>query len=62
MKRSILIAFDKMGDSLSTLNAQFAYRLMNLCVKSEPVSLLSVNAVIEGECLRIEECGSSSWR
>lgn len=60
MKRSILIAFDKMGDSLSTLNAQFAYRLMNLCVKSEPVSLLSVNAVIEGECLRIEECAQVS--
>ena len=29
-----------LGDALSTLNAQFAYRLMNLCVKAEPVSLL----------------------
>ena len=32
-----------LGDALSTLNAQFAYRLMNLCVKAEPVSLKLVH-------------------
>ena len=45
-----------MSDSLSTLNAQFAYRLMNLCVKSEPVSLLPVLVNIEGEMMKLEEC------
>ena len=39
MKREIIKEFDMLGDALSTLNAQFAYRLMNLCVKAEPVSL-----------------------
>ena len=46
MKREIIKEFDMLGDALSTLNAQFAYRLMNLCVKAEPVSLLSIEAMI----------------
>ena len=45
-----------LGDALSTLNAQFAYRLMNLCVKAEPVSLLSIEAMIEGEPQKLEAC------
>ena len=45
-----------LGDALSTLNAQFNYRLMNLCVKAEPVSLLSVEALIEGEYQKLEAC------
>ena len=49
MKREIIKEFDMLGDALNTLNAQFSYRLMNLCVKAEPVSLLSVEAMIEGE-------------
>ena len=49
-----------MSDSLSTLNAQFAYRLMNLCVKSEPVSLLPVTVVIDGEQMKLEECAKIS--
>ena len=49
-----------MSDSLSTLNAQFAYRLMNLCVKSEPVSLLPIVVVIDGEQQKLEECAKIS--
>ena len=45
-----------LGDALSTLNAQFSYRLMNLCVKAEPVSLLSIEAMIEGEPQKLEKC------
>jgi ribosome recycling factor len=45
-----------LGDALSTLNAQFSYRLMNLCVKAEPVSLLSIEANIEGEFQKLEDC------
>lgn len=56
MKREIIKEFDMLGDALSTLNAQFAYRLMNLCVKAEPVSLLSIEAMIEGEPQKLEEC------
>ena len=56
MKREIIKEFDMLGDALSTLNAQFAYRLMNLCVKAEPVSLLSIEAMIEGESQKLEDC------
>ena len=56
MKREIIKEFDMLGDALSTLNAQFAYRLMNLCVKAEPVSLLSIEAIIEGESQQLEDC------
>jgi hypothetical protein len=56
MKREIIKEFDMLGDALSTLNAQFSYRLMNLCVKAEPVSLLSVEAMIEGESQKLEKC------
>ena len=56
MKREIIKEFDMLGDTLSTLNAQFSYRLMNLCVKAEPVSLLSIEAMIEGGPQKLEDC------
>lgn len=60
MKRSVISEIDKLSESLSTLSAQFAYRLMNLCVKSEPVSLLSVSVTVEGEQQTIEKCAQVS--
>ena len=60
MNRAAIKEFDKMSDSLSTLNAQFAYRLMNLCVKSEPVSLLPIIVFIDGEQMKLEECDKVS--
>jgi len=60
MNRAAIREFDKMCDSLSTLSAQFAYRLMNLCVKSEPVSLLPILVNIEGELQKLEECAHIS--
>lgn len=60
MNRALIREFDKMCDSLSTLNAQFAYRLMNLCVKSEPVALLPILVNIEGEPQKLEECAHIS--
>ena len=60
MNRAAIREFDKMSDSLSTLNAQLAYRLMNLCVKSEPVSLLPILVNIEGELQKLEECAHIS--
>ena len=60
MNRAAIKEFDKMSNSLSTLNAQFAYRLMNLCVKSEPVSLLPIIVFIDGEQMKLEECAKVS--
>ena len=56
MRRSVINEFDQLGESLSNLNAQFAYRLKNLCVKAEEVSLLPVEILIEGEFLKLEKC------
>ena len=56
MKRAIYKEFDQYGDDLSGHCARFSYRLMNLCVKAEEVSLLPVEVLIDGDLQRIEEC------
>ena len=56
MKRAIYKEFDQYADDLSGHCARFSYRLMNLCVKAEEVSLLPVEVLVEGELKRIEEC------
>ena len=56
MKRAIYKEYDLYGDDLSGHCARFAYRLMNLCVKAEEVSLLPVEVLVEGELQKIEEC------
>ena len=58
MRRVVLREFDQYGEELSGHCARFAYRLMNLCVKAEEVSLLPVEALIEGELERLEDCAS----
>jgi hypothetical protein len=42
MKRAILKEFDQLGESLSKDSAVFAFRLKNLCVKAEEMSLLPI--------------------
>ena len=44
MRRAVVKEFEQLGEKLSNYNAIFAYRLMNLCVKAEEVSLLPVEA------------------
>lgn len=56
MKRAIYKEFEQYGDDLSGHCARFSYRLMNLCVKAEEVSLLPVEVLIDGDLQRIEEC------
>ena len=56
MKRAIYKEFDQYGDDLSGHCARFSYRLMNLCVKAEEVSLLPVEVLVEGDLQKIEEC------
>ncbi len=56
MKRAIIMEFDKLAENLSNRNAVFGYRLMNLCVKAEEVSLLPIEVMIEGELQKLEEC------
>lgn len=56
MKRAIFKEYEQYGDDLSGHCARFSYRLMNLCVKAEEVSLLPVEVLIDGDLQRIEEC------
>ena len=56
MKRAILREYDQYGEDLSGHCARFSYRLMNLCVKAEEVSLLPVEVLIEGDLVKLEEC------
>ena len=56
MKRAIFNEFERLGEYLSNYNAIFAYRLMNLCVKAEEVSLLPIEVLVEGEVQNLEKC------
>lgn len=56
MKRAIFTEYDQYGEDLSGHCTRFAYRLMNLCVKAEEVSLLPVEVLIEGNLQKLEEC------
>lgn len=56
MRRAVLKEYELLGESLSNHSAVFGYRLKNLCVKAEEVSLLPIEVLIEGELQKLEEC------
>ena len=58
MRRVIIREFDQLSEALSNINAMFAFRLMNLCVKAEEVALLPVKVMVEGEMQNLEQCSS----
>ena len=47
MKRAIIKEFEQLGEMLSNYSGMLSYRLKNLCVKAEEVSLLPVFSVLE---------------
>ena len=58
MKRSIVNEFDELSNKLSNLSGVFSYQLKNLCVKADPVSLLTIEVTIDGENQKLEDCTS----
>ena len=60
MKRSVINKFEMMEGKLSGYVAQLNYRFMNLCVKAEPMSLLSARFNIQGEEKPIEDVAQVS--
>ena len=56
MRRAVLKEYDLLGESLSNYSAVFGYRLKNLCVKAEEVSLLPIKVLIDGELQMLEDC------
>lgn len=60
MRRATINEYEKLADKLSNNVGVMNYRFMDLCVKAEPVSLLPVEVLIEGETKKIEECANIS--
>ena len=60
MRRAVIKEFERLGEVLSNYNAVFAFRLKNLCVKAEEVSLLPVEVLVEGELQKLENCTTIS--
>jgi hypothetical protein len=60
MKRSVINKFEMMEGKLSGYVAQLNFRFMNLCVKAEPMSLLSARFNIQGEEKQIEDVAQVS--
>ena len=56
MRRNIIREFEELADALSSYSTMFGYNLKNLCVKAEEVSLLPIQALVEGEMQNLEKC------
>ena len=56
MRRNIIREFEQLADALSNYSTMFGYNLKNLCVKAEEVSLLPIQAMVEGEMQHLEKC------
>lgn len=56
MKRSIGNELNELYTKLSNLSGVFGYQLQNLCVKAEPVALLTIEVNVEGENQKLEDC------
>lgn len=56
MKRSISNELNELYTKLSNLSGMFGYQLQNLCVKAEPVALLTIEVNVEGENQKLEDC------
>ena len=56
MKRAIIKEFEQLGEMLSNYSGMLSYRLKNLCVKAEEVSLLPIQVLIDGEMQNLEKC------
>ena len=56
MRRNIIREFEQLADALSSYTTMFGYNLKNLCVKAEEVSLLPIQAMVEGELQNLEKC------
>lgn len=56
MRRATVTEYNKLADKLSNLVGAMNIYFKDLCVKAEPVALLNVRPVIEGEATKLEDC------
>ena len=56
MRRATIREFDSLGEKYTNYIGIMDFRFRNLCIKSDPMALLSVKVLIEGELQNIETC------
>ena len=56
MRRATIREFDSLGEKYTNSISVMDFRFRNLCIKSDPMALLSVKVLIEGELQNIEQC------
>ena len=56
MRRATIREFDSLGEKYTNYIGIMDFRFRNLCIKSDPMALLSVKVLIEGELQNIEQC------
>ena len=56
MRRATIREFDSLGEKYTNYIGIMDFRFRNLCIKSDPMALLSVKVLIEGELRNIEQC------
>ncbi|MCH5223304.1 MAG: ribosome recycling factor [Muribaculaceae bacterium] len=60
MRKNISLLLEEAKSQFSGYTALYAYRLMNLCVKADPVSLLSIEINENGRIINIETVANVS--
>lgn len=56
MRRATIREFDSLAEKYTNYIGIMDFRFRNLCIKSDPMALLSVKVLIEGELRNIEQC------
>ena len=56
MRRATIREFDSLGEKYTNYIGIMDFRFRNLCIKSDPMALLPVKVLIEGELQNIEQC------
>lgn len=58
MRRATIKEYDSLAEKLSSYVGIMDYRFKNLCIKAEPVSLLPIEVLVEGDLQKLEECAT----
>jgi len=58
MRRATIREFDSLGEKYTNFIGVMDFRFKNLCIKADPMALLPVKILIEGELQNIEQCAN----
>ena len=56
MRRATIKEYDALAERLTNLVGIMDHRFKNLCIKADPVALLPVQVLVEGELQNLEQC------